>query len=1405
MSKNNRIHGLQPRDLDRINDLEVIDLEGGSSRGLSPRHSSPDVERGKPDSERSKSDVDGGKSKDRDIGRHESVGSNISNIGSGQHMLRELPGLSADVWERSGGNWEVTHHFGAGLEMDTHEEFQPGEDPRKFSPVHLPSLSLRALQRLRECLQQPRSIALDIDLHMGSKSVCSDMMQVLLEQFSDILTNAGKAEASTLLATRSHAAQQSILDYISGLTAQELSEAENKSTSSETLMRPELGMEAVDISICELPGFAVQRPLAVALMRLAHPYQVNDTKKTPVRYAALVLCSADKAEEPRLAQEVGRAIATMFMDEEFSAAVRTAGRSHGVLKAFDSYLSTLTIVPTVYMAGDDTAPENAAENLAAHLLSDSLVDSIENLICRVRGLPRREHDTHKLHHHTLPNETHTKERRRRFLVETRAKVGQGTQWGLTHRLRQGLELDLATNQMRPHLPRVSVAALAHLRRLITQKTVALDVTAKSVQDAIDAVLAQLETAGMPQAINSWMEKSLCECMAHPSTSQAWGDRAGTPLDLGSKACNQILKASSGDLSCHILVATCRNLAPDHETTGAFLRFRTPLQINFGKTDVPVRFLTVIVGPESKQKELHALADSLAGLSVDEDLMGDLDAAGNVNQYIKAVDTCLENLVVCPHARVHSGPSHNSRGSKSTCESNNHKDSPQTAVQAFVDPNHEREHQSTFSGKSGKSLVRTNSGTEIVKQTKTQGTLASSRKRRSWIKWLVSKARKYSLPLVLGVVLALAWSNLHEDSYQSFAEGIWFGAELMGHGISLHFIVNDIFMCFFFGLAIKEVTEALLPGGSLSPLKRAVNPLMATLGGVVGPIACYIVCVMILDSVGMFDGMMCQSLAKSDDHRRLAGGGAVKLGPPEPCDKAALIKGWGVPTATDISLAWMFALLIFGAGHPAINFLLLLAIVDDALGMIIIAVFYQDESAAADPLQKLWLLLVIVAIVMAWQLRRWEVMRWQVYILLCGPVSWLGLIKAGVHPALALVFVVPFMPATHARRRTNQSECHLGEADLGPAEDKAMEVLEKMGVPAKLKRSHAIEAARLLMLYAGDQAPLHVFEHTMKLPVDFGMFFFGLANAGVKLTEFGGITLSVMFALAVGKTLGIAFFALGAVSMGFGLPNGVTVTDLFAMSALGGVGLTVALFVSNQAFVDPGLKGQAKMGAVISVSCAGLAWAIKYTGDFFFNRNEELFAEDLELQEEDDADKVWGFGDFDERSSGGSGQSVPASDWIDNLLVDEILQILWTQKQYEARGTKLPAEVAATRSSSKQRTASRGGTDSTSMGDWDRSSVQFGPSPTPRRGSKEGSSLVLGPGVLGTRRSSKDRSSSRPPALQVEFDSACPTPPNSVSVSTVWQSPASRTGARHQSWPHLTPQSLRSSTESSSPWKSTSDS
>jgi hypothetical protein len=186
----------------------------------------------------------------------------------------------------------------------------------------------------------------------------------------------------------------------------------------------------------------------------------------------------------------------------------------------------------------------------------------------------------------------------------------------------------------------------------------------------------------------------------------------------------------------------------------------------------------------------------------------------------------------------------------------------------------------------------------------------------------------------------------------------------------------------------------------------------------------------------------------------------------------------------------------------------------------------------------------------------------------------------------------------------------------------------------------------------EEAPLHKFERQLKLPVDLGMFFFGLSNAGVSLNTVGHLTSAVIFALVVGKTLGIACFSMLASAFGFGLPAGVTKVDLFAMSALGGVGLTVALFVANQAFIDPTLKGQAKFAAVLSVFSAGVAAAIRSLG----NRGKSSDQFDM-----DDSALASSWSD---------------ADYLDSLLVDDIMQILWVHQRYQARGVSVSMKELA---------------------------------------------------------------------------------------------------------------------------------
>jgi len=118
--------------------------------------------------------------------------------------------------------------------------------------------------------------------------------------------------------------------------------------------------------------------------------------------------------------------------------------------------------------------------------------------------------------------------------------------------------------------------------------------------------------------------------------------------------------------------------------------------------------------------------------------------------------------------------------------------------------------------------------------------------------------------------------------------------------------------------------------------------------------------------------------------------------------------------------------------------------------------------------------------------------------------------------------------------------------------------------------------------------LNRFQHTLKLPVDVGLFFFGLVNAGVSMGSVGQATVAVLLALLVGKTVGIYGFATLGAKLGFPLPDGMNARSLIVVGVAASLGLTVALFVSNVAFADPGLQGAAKMGALLSAVGGPLA-------------------------------------------------------------------------------------------------------------------------------------------------------------------------------------------------------------------------
>ncbi|HPG22119.1 MAG TPA: Na+/H+ antiporter NhaA [Amaricoccus sp.] len=398
--------------------------------------------------------------------------------------------------------------------------------------------------------------------------------------------------------------------------------------------------------------------------------------------------------------------------------------------------------------------------------------------------------------------------------------------------------------------------------------------------------------------------------------------------------------------------------------------------------------------------------------------------------------------------------------------------------------------------------------------------------------------EYSALLILGALAGLVWANTDAASYHAFVEFPLLEGGPIGHlhidaeghahrTLTVHYLINDVLMALFFAIAGKEVWEAVaLRNGSLRG-RKALTPLIATAGGMAGPAVVYLL-------------------------------GAALVG-----KFWALANGWAIPTATDIAFSYLVGRLVFGAGHPAVMFLLLLAIADDAGGLAILAIFYPQGE-----LQPAWLLLsfggALLIYVLANRLPRIMDSRhdhrphstfahtrldfWP--YALGGALSWYGFQQAGIHPALGLLPIIPAIP--HA------------DIDFG--------------------------------LYSAEEAGQHDLlnriEHMLKNPVEIILFFFGLANAGVEFSAMGEATWLVLAGLVIGKPLGIALFGwFAAEKLKLGLPEGMRISDLVVIGCVAAIGFTVALFVAGVAFPPGPVQDAAKMGALFSFGAAAIAIAV----------------------------------------------------------------------------------------------------------------------------------------------------------------------------------------------------------------------
>lgn len=239
---------------------------------------------------------------------------------------------------------------------------------------------------------------------------------------------------------------------------------------------------------------------------------------------------------------------------------------------------------------------------------------------------------------------------------------------------------------------------------------------------------------------------------------------------------------------------------------------------------------------------------------------------------------------------------------------------------------------------------------------------------------------------------------------------------------------------------------------------------------------------------------------------------------------------------------MIARIIFPTAHPAVPFLLLLAIADDVLGLIILAVFYPSGALPFAALGSL----MATAVLLALWLKRRRTRSFWLYVVGPGALSWAALYVGGFHPALALVPIVPFMP--HGAR---------DQGLFAPGEHRQPDTLNR-------------------------------FEHWWATSVQIVLLLFGFANAGVPFAQIGPGTSYVLAALLLGKPIGILLFSAGARLVGGHLPPGLRTSDLLLVGVGAAIGFTVSLFFATAAFPQGLALAETKMGALLSFVAAPLA-------------------------------------------------------------------------------------------------------------------------------------------------------------------------------------------------------------------------
>ena len=428
----------------------------------------------------------------------------------------------------------------------------------------------------------------------------------------------------------------------------------------------------------------------------------------------------------------------------------------------------------------------------------------------------------------------------------------------------------------------------------------------------------------------------------------------------------------------------------------------------------------------------------------------------------------------------------------------------------------------------------NRGVNIFRK-EVQGNLARYRK----ILHFTSSTTKAAAIMLLCAIVSVAVAN--SGAYAPFLE-FWeteFGFVLGSGHASLSFaeIINDVFMAIFFLLVGLEIKYEMTVG-ELTNIRQALLPILAACGGVLAPIAIYSI---------------------------------FNITNPDTAH------GWGVPTATDIGFALgIMALLGNRVPNGVRVFLSTLAVADDIIAIIVIAVFYGHTPSF------FWLGMAALVLLMLIALNRRHVYSLLPYLLL-GVVLWFCVFQSGVHATIAgvlLAFTIPSGSRVNLKNFAQWSDDHVAKAREQFDENEP--VLGQKEYLSTVAREVIPPATRL-------EKRLFPWVYFMILPL------FALTNADVCLqganimqTITSPVFLGIFFGLLLGKPIGIMLMSFIVVKTKLAsLPENVTWLHMLGASILGGVGFTMAIFVANLAFADEVLVTAAKLGILLASACAGV--------------------------------------------------------------------------------------------------------------------------------------------------------------------------------------------------------------------------